>query len=349
MRVVNGAQSPDVDAQGGQATFVLQTMLSSSNSNSSSRANNTGAPDIGRAAYVTPAMGSVYLNGLQCTRLPLMTAEDGSQPQDCAATHWDLDSTRMFMLPPGWNASASYSSFTYANNGSTYFHTGNGSSNDSSSSNLTNDVLAALQWLSCTSHYCCGLQVVPPGSEQTPPASAPAVGALDGPGERPNPAAASTYAKVGGGIAGLSQLLLLQECLAAYPCPDAALTVLDNNLPGCRTPTPLLAATAAYKQLQHHWMGLRPNPAAVWAHKLISCQQDRKTICNSMTPEVVRSTPRPLLQWLPAWLGWLSSALQPSCCMHTSVGRDSDNSSGYGYSSSCSPRIPQYLIWPQQR
>ena len=189
IRIVNGAQSPNIDAQGGKATFVLQTHVSSGNSSSSNSSSGSAASQQG---HVSPAMGSVYLNGLQCTRLPLKTADLSMQYKDCAATRWDIDSNGTFILP----ILSSLSVATSSNNGSFWYRDGSNNAAGNSTTAVDDDVAAALRWLSCTSHYCCGLQVVPPGSEATPPSSEPAVGALDGPADANMTAGNATAAVV---------------------------------------------------------------------------------------------------------------------------------------------------------
>lgn len=181
VRIVNGVQSPNIDAQGGKATFVLQTAITSNSSSSNSSSNSSSVAAAKQKSHVSPAMGSVYLNGLQCTRLPLKTADPSMQYQDCAASQWELDSNGTFILPilsslSGATSGSSSSSAPFWNGDNSRGATGN-----SSSATVDDDIAAALRWLSCTSHYCCGLQVVPPGSEATPPTDEPAVGALDGP------------------------------------------------------------------------------------------------------------------------------------------------------------------------
>jgi hypothetical protein len=59
--------------------------------------------------------------------------------QDCTATRWPVSDDGLFSPPPDTNSS--------------------------SSSNETDAALAAaLNWLSCSAHYCCGLQVTPDSS-----------------------------------------------------------------------------------------------------------------------------------------------------------------------------------------
>lgn len=168
MRIVNGAQSAKVDAQGGKTSFVLQTTVQNSIVN---RAGNTSAAstDPDTSHQVNPAMGSVYLNGLQCTRLPLRSpGTAGQQHADCAATRWTLGTDGLFDAPA---ASASSNSSAAG---------GTWSSSNGGSISVPDSVSAALRQLSCTSHYCCGLQVVGPGPVSPPSGSGPPVTAADG-------------------------------------------------------------------------------------------------------------------------------------------------------------------------
>jgi hypothetical protein len=97
------------------------------------------------------AMGHLFTNsgcdlhvvGLQCTRLPLVPRKGSGREvpgrEDCTATRWPVsDDSRFAPLPD---------------------------TNSSSNSNATDAALAAaLNWLSCSAHYCCGLQVTPNSS-----------------------------------------------------------------------------------------------------------------------------------------------------------------------------------------
>jgi hypothetical protein len=92
----------------------------------------------------TPYGCDLHVAGLQCTRLPLVPREGSGREvpgrEDCTATRWPVSDDGRFALLPETNSS-------------------------SSSSNATDAALAAaLNWLSCSAHYCCGLQVTPNSS-----------------------------------------------------------------------------------------------------------------------------------------------------------------------------------------
>lgn len=217
VRVVNGAQSPSIEAQGGKASFVLQTEIPFSNKTDSS---NSTAAAASSQLVINPSMGSVYLNGLQCTRLPLRPLEAGAQQQDCTATRWEVDSNGLFTMP--FRADSAVDGYVKVNSSNSslgsvpYYwrssdpsdtNSSSGSDNINDSSSTDDDkVAAALRWLSCTSHYCCGLQVVPPGTESSQqPAGEPAIGAMDGPADGTASAANTSAAMVRAVVLGLQE------------------------------------------------------------------------------------------------------------------------------------------------
>jgi hypothetical protein len=159
----------------------------------------TAALQRREVTLVSPGVAGVYLNGLQCTRLPQQVPSneaaggpstgtatgdataagvgaDSPPPQDCALAQWPLDEQGSFVPPPGLRSTA-------GRDGSADGRTAGGSEAQ---------LVAALRWLACTSHYCCGLQVVQPGagtsssdvgrSSGTSEDLSPAVVGMDGPG-----------------------------------------------------------------------------------------------------------------------------------------------------------------------
>jgi hypothetical protein len=180
VRLASAPDGPGIAAQGGVAHVLLQLNFTGPNRKSS--------PD---GAQLPPwpgaraALDAVFLNGLQCTRLPLAAlAPSPSQASwrldDCAAAEWPLTPHgSAFAAPAELNLSsiaarrgdASGSAASGANSSALWAsidaelsaQLGN-ASGDSSSASFQPDAaaaVAALQQLACVSALCCGLQVAP--------------------------------------------------------------------------------------------------------------------------------------------------------------------------------------------
>jgi hypothetical protein len=210
------------------------SMFHSVNSSSSS----SSSPRPGSAS-ISPALDTLYLNGLQCTRVPLVVGgnntslhSDHVMGQDCAASRWAVNGQGLFAVPlqsllsrgraasnstsnsaPSVllqflsDLSSSFASSSQSTAASTtsdlgssqamdsrtrrsgrsevseHFDnstshastsTSNSTSNSTSHASVPDEIAQALRWLSCTSHFCCGLQVV---ASPTPAATAAAANA----------------------------------------------------------------------------------------------------------------------------------------------------------------------------
>jgi hypothetical protein len=111
---------------------------------------------------VKPAVESVYLNGLQCTRLPLarpalgpVDGAEGLYLDDCGTVEWGLSANGTFLSAPGQESLGSLRSWEVLNLTSS----GNGPFWNQSVD--VGAMLAAVWQLSCVSQLCCGLQVLP--------------------------------------------------------------------------------------------------------------------------------------------------------------------------------------------
>jgi hypothetical protein len=231
LQLINQLDSPSIAGQSGFADMLVQLGVANRSLSSSADASEDGG-DAAAAAVtatnstrgskgkkgartntVSPAMDAVFLNGLQCTRLPLakLPAGAGGLPEDCGAAAWalDADSRGVFAMPAGLNlgnltesSNASFFALLWgvlsntSSNSSSSSSSGGGGNATTSSARLPHaSVEAALQVLrqaSCMSRLCCGLQVVDMATAEaingsralaandtsTPP---PMVGAFDGP------------------------------------------------------------------------------------------------------------------------------------------------------------------------
>lgn len=160
-------------------------------SNSSGQGVSQGAA----GGSIKPAVESVYLNGLQCTRLPLARPQlsvmgqlDSMNLDDCGTAEWSL------------SANGTLAALDQDSLGSLFALQGlnlssfQGSSNSSSSSSVSvldgvnvSAVLTALRRLACVSQLCCGLQVMPSSvvslSNGSGNSTEPPVLAADGPAQ----------------------------------------------------------------------------------------------------------------------------------------------------------------------
>jgi hypothetical protein len=111
---------------------------------------------------VKPSAESVYLNGLQCTRLPLarpalgpVDGAEGLYLDDCGTVEWGLSANGTLLSAPGQESLGSLGSWEVLN------LTSSGSGAFWNQSVDVGAMLAAVWQLSCVSQLCCGLQVLP--------------------------------------------------------------------------------------------------------------------------------------------------------------------------------------------
>lgn len=202
MQLINPASSRSIPAQGGSADLLVQLNWTGPSPRRPSGSKNSTAAEEPRegsggqrgSGGIRPAVEWVYLNGLQCTRLPLARSstsrqaaaaaegEDGNSLwsfQDCGTSEWALDAN-------GTLAGLDFGLDSWANSSA-------GATRDRNTSTLgepgVTEVLAALRQLSCMSQLCCGLQVMPGSvvtisnsSSGTGNSTEPVVLAADGPG-----------------------------------------------------------------------------------------------------------------------------------------------------------------------
>lgn len=215
VQLINQPQCPSIAAQGGSADMLVQLGFALPQSSPAPQPPSSPAPAPSPSpskggstttAIIKPAAESVYLNGLQCTLLPLAKAAglgDGDSssgaflPDDCSTAEWPVGVDGLLLSAldqlDGDDASGSLSSWRDLNINSTSSSVSNMSAL-ASSVNVT-AVLAALRQLSCVSQLCCGLQVVPSSvvsignsSSDASNSTEPRVVASDGP---PEPAKAT--------------------------------------------------------------------------------------------------------------------------------------------------------------
>lgn len=259
MQLINPASSRSIPAQGGSADLLVQLNWTSPsprrprNSSNSTAAQEPreGSSRTGGSGGIRPAVEWVYLNGLQCTRLPLARSstsrqaaaaaaegEDGSlwSFEDCGTSEWALDAN-------GTLAGLDFGLDSWANSSA---------GGDRGASALgepgVTEVLAALRQLSCMSQLCCGLQVMP-GSVVTISNSSsgagnstePVVLAADGPGPDWSMTGGNTsQVRDGWGLTGASlgsgyaqQLFLaLSAKVGTYTAQPAAICPTDTCLVG---------------------------------------------------------------------------------------------------------------------
>jgi hypothetical protein len=114
------------------------------------------APDR-RPGSIRPAVESVLLNGLQCTRLPLtrpnarQLTENSIYFDDCGTADWPLDANGTLASLESNGSLVGWGSLT----------AWGGINSTGVSEKDVGIVLAALRQLSCVSQLCCGLQVLP--------------------------------------------------------------------------------------------------------------------------------------------------------------------------------------------
>ncbi|KAF8072740.1 hypothetical protein HT031_000400 [Scenedesmus sp. PABB004] len=167
-RAVNGPQSPTIMARGGTASFTVALRVDGNATTAAPRGGaggggtgGAGGDSGGAGPFASPAMGAVYLNGLQCTRLPLPPGAR-TPHQDCAAARWPLGADGRLGPAPPRNASGGPAARAGGEEGA---------------------------WLACASRFCCGLQVLPAGGAPAPAQAPPeedngtVVGAFGGRGE----------------------------------------------------------------------------------------------------------------------------------------------------------------------
>lgn len=204
MQLISPAASPNVAAQGGSASLLVQLDVvppaapqppspqPNSNTSSEDSDRQKQAPAAASVRSIKPAVESVFLNGLQCTRLPLARPPPGPPGvadslvlEDCGSAEWPVEATGLLaQLEPGANISntVTWSDLSIRGNSK-----GGRNSSGLEAVNVT-AVLAALRQLSCVSQLCCGLQIVPNSvvstnsSSDTVNGTEPQVGAMDGPG-----------------------------------------------------------------------------------------------------------------------------------------------------------------------
>jgi hypothetical protein len=173
------------------------------------------------------AVCGLHSAGLQCTRLPLVPSEGagGAAPgsQDCTATRWSVSEDGLFRpLADTSNSS-------------------NSSNNSTSGSTEKDAALAtALNWLSCSAHYCCGLQVTPnssgtlaDGRSIAAVAVETSIAAFDGPKDRNTSSSATPGDQVRTLVLGLG----LQQRQAFLLDSRRALAVLSYK-PCITSPVP---------------------------------------------------------------------------------------------------------------
>jgi len=207
VQLISPAASPNVAAQGGSASLLVQLDVvppaasptptpqppspqPSSNTSSEDSNRQKQAPAAASLRSIKPAIESVFLNGLQCTRLPLARpppgplATDSLALEDCGSAEWPVEATGLLaQLEPGANTSSTVTWSDLSIRGNSK---GGRNSSGLEAVNVT-AVLAALRQLSCVSQLCCGLQIVPNSvvstnsSSDTVNGTEPQVKAMDGP------------------------------------------------------------------------------------------------------------------------------------------------------------------------
>lgn len=154
-----------------------------------------------RTGSIKPAVEGVYLNGLQCTRLPLarpaagQVTEDSLYLEDCGTADWPLNANGTLAGLDSTISMLGWGNLTESG----------GKADSKNASALTAGqmagMIAALRQLSCVSQLCCGLQVVPNsvvsinGSTDVSNSTEPPVVASEGP--TPNRSTGGNASQVG--------------------------------------------------------------------------------------------------------------------------------------------------------
>lgn len=240
VQLINPPSSPSVAAQGGSADMLVQltwplqpaSPLASPAPSAGTKADRKqprappATASATAAASIKPAIESVFLNGLQCTRLPLArtrrppkdlppplpplpTAAAAFTMEDCGTADWPLDDIGLLagLLDDSSSSNSSSNSSPLswaglANSSSLSDSNSNSSTDELSTVNIV-AFLAAVRQLSCVSQLCCGLQVVPSSvvsitnssnssADASNSSTDPAVAAADGPPESLNASGSNT-------------------------------------------------------------------------------------------------------------------------------------------------------------
>lgn len=211
VQLINPPTSPSIPAQCSVdmlvqlATVPAPPPPTSAPSNSDGGAQNQPprAAPARRPGSIRPAVESVFLNGLQCTRLPLARPTAGQLTEnslyfdDCGTADWPIDANGTL------GSLGSNGSFMGLLNRTANVALGGGNATGVSEKDF-GVVVAALRQLSCVSQLCCGLQVVPNSvvtvgnsSSDAANSTEPPVVATDGPA--PDRSTSGNASQVGAG------------------------------------------------------------------------------------------------------------------------------------------------------
>lgn len=243
IQLINPASSPSIAAKGGSVDMLVQLGFPAPPAPPSPGPNsNVSAPTPARrTGSIKPAVEGVYLNGLQCTRLPLarpaagQVTEDSLYFDDCGTADWPLNANGTLAGLDGATSMMGWGNLTESG----------GKADSKNRSALTAGqvagMIAALRQLSCVSQLCCGLQVVPNsvvsinGSTDVSNSTEPPVVASEGP--TPNRSTGGNASQVGATVAALFR------CPSCYRHPNSITASmptdeikLASTLPGGEQP-----------------------------------------------------------------------------------------------------------------